>query len=82
MHDSLGRTFVDRVTGFSGVATGRVEYLTGCNQLLLSPGLGPDGALRNAEWFDEQRLKLSNRRDRVVLDNGNNPGCDRPAPRR
>ncbi len=26
----LGRTYKDRITGFKGVATGFVEYLTGC----------------------------------------------------
>lgn len=35
MHPSLGKTFRCRITGFTGVATARVEYLTGCNQLHL-----------------------------------------------
>lgn len=77
----LGTHVKDKITGFSGVVTGYVEYLTGCNQALVVPGCGPDGALRSAEWFDIQRLERMD--DTViVLDNGNNPGCDKAAPKR
>ena len=33
----LGATYRDVITGFSGVATGYVKYLTGCNQVLIQP---------------------------------------------
>lgn len=81
MHDAIGRQARDRITGFRGTVTGRVEYMTGCNQLLISPLAKDDGTLVGAEWFDEQRCDLD-ADDRMVLDNGANPGCDRPAPRR
>ncbi|WP_309086432.1 hypothetical protein [Chelativorans sp.] len=81
MHEVLGTKVRDRITGFSGVVTGRVEYLTGCNQVLVSPPAKEDGSLVAAEWLDEQRLEVISE-DRILLDNGASPGCDRPAPRR
>lgn len=33
----LGETYEDCITGFTGVAVGYVQYLTGCNQALLVP---------------------------------------------
>ncbi|MBB2165965.1 hypothetical protein HLH26_15790 [Gluconacetobacter sp. 1b LMG 1731] len=53
---TLGSSYVDRVTGFSGIATARTEYLTGRSRVELSPSLRPDGRLPRPEWFDEERL--------------------------
>lgn len=78
----LGATFRDKITGFTGVAVGRVKYLSGCNQTLLVPPVGPDGSLRDSQWFDDQRLTLDTSRSTVTLDNGPTPGCDKPAPKR
>lgn len=77
---TLGATYRDKITGFQGVATGYVSYITGCNQVLLAPK-STDGTLKSSEWLDEQRL------DRVAvdvltLDNGVSPGSDKAAPRR
>ncbi|MDX8513582.1 hypothetical protein [Mesorhizobium captivum] len=78
----LGTTMRDAITGFSGVVVGRVEYLTGCNQGLIQPKAKEDGTLADSAWFDEQRLEAVAGVPRVKLDNGNTPGCDRPAPKR
>jgi hypothetical protein len=78
--DNLGYTGVDRITGFRGVITGHTRYLTGCSQLLLSPP-AKDGAYVDGQWFDEQRVTITED-EPVVLDNGATPGCDRPAPKR
>lgn len=78
----LGLTFRDKITGFRGVATGQVEYLTGCNQVLLAPPIGSDGKPQDAHWFDVQRLARDYEVERIVLDNGPTPGCDVPAPKR
>lgn len=58
MHDvNLGDRVTDTVTRFQGVATGRVEYITGCTQILVTPE-HKQGAekLQRGEWFDEDRL--------------------------
>ena len=76
----LGAPYVDKITKFEGVATGRCVYLSGCTQVLLSPTIDKDGKLRDGVWFDEQRLE---RQDGpvVALDNSQTPGCDIPAPK-
>ena len=78
---TLGHTYKDRINGFEGVCTGVVQYLTGCNQALLAPKCGPDGAMRASEWFDQQRLDDTGA-PAVKLNNGPTPGFDRPAPKR
>lgn len=82
MHSIIGMTVRDQITGFAGTVTGRVEYITGCNQLLVAPKAKDDGTLPEPAWFDEQRCEAFGDVKRVVLDNGSNPGCDRPAPQR
>lgn len=81
MEIELGATMRDRITGFQGVVTGRVNYLTGCNQALIAPPLGPDGSIRCAEWFDDQRLERVDA-EVIRLDNSYNTGCDKSAPKR
>jgi hypothetical protein len=76
----LGLTVRNRITGFTGVVTGHVEYLTGCNQALVVPPV-QDGKLPESQWFDVQRLE-STGAERIVLDNGATPGCDKAAPKR
>ena len=78
----LGSTYRDKITGFTGVATGYVKYLSGCNQALLAPRCGDDGALRDPQWFDIQRLEIDASVDVITLYNGATPGCDRAAPKR
>lgn len=77
----LGFTYKDRITGFIGVAVGVVEYISGCNQALLAPTCGTDGALRESQWFDWQRLQQT-AGGRITLDNGATPGFDKAAPKR
>lgn len=79
MRIELGWTAKDKITGFQGVVTGRAEYLTGCNQLLVVPPLGADGSPREPHWYDEQRLDRIGD-DKVTLDNGKTPGFDKAAP--
>lgn len=77
----LGHTAKDKITGFTGVITGFVQYLTGCNQYLLAPPLAADGAMRDSQWFDVQRVEILPT-DPIRLDNGATPGADRAAPKR
>lgn len=80
MNIVLVNTYTDRITGFTGIAVGHCEYLTGCNQTLLSPR-GSDPSKRpESEWFDDQRLEMTDAAP-FSLDNGSTPGCDKAAPR-
>jgi hypothetical protein len=79
MH-KLGTTLKDRITSFEGVAIGRCEYISGCNQVLLAPPVDEKGAFRESHWFDEQRCDRVGD-DVVTLDNGATPGFDKAAPK-
>jgi hypothetical protein len=82
MKFAFGTTAKDQITGFSGVVTGRTEYISGCTQVLLQPKMGKDGKRPDGEWFDEQRLLAVPGVKAIVLDNARTPGSDIPAPKR
>lgn len=50
----LGGKYTDPVTGFTGTATGRAEYLHGCARVMLE-GKDADGNPKDV-WTDEPRL--------------------------
>lgn len=53
----LGDKVSDKITGFSGIITGKAEYLTGCIQYLVTPQrLDNDGKMPDGAWIDESRL--------------------------
>jgi hypothetical protein len=53
----LGNRVKDSITGFEGIATARIEYLTGCAQIAVTPKMVPSPELPNTtEYFDEHRL--------------------------
>jgi hypothetical protein len=76
----LGHVYKDKITGYRGVCTGYVQYITGCNQALLAAQNIGDEALRS-EWIDEQRLELVDA-PAIVLDNSKGAGSDKAAPKR
>ena len=66
----------EKVTGFEGIITGTVYYITGCNQYLIT-AKSQDGKEPVALWYDEGRLELlpsgSIRPEDVSSDDN---GCD------
>lgn len=79
--ENLGLTGTDSITGFTGVATGFCSYLTGCNQILLTPKTDKEGKIKEGQWFDEQRIGWAKKNKRITLNNGKTPGFDREAPK-
>ena len=59
MTTKLGQKVRDIITGFEGVATGRCEYITGCNQILVAPRVKDDGTKPDPQWLDEDRLEVT-----------------------
>ena len=56
---SIGCRVTDIINGFTGLTTGRLEYLNGCRQFLVKPeGLDKDGKPIEGIWIDEQTLKF------------------------
>jgi hypothetical protein len=78
----LGATVTDQLTGFRGVVTGFVYYISGCNQALVQPRVKSDGDFVESQWFDAQRLVVDDTVPAVTLDNGPTPGADRSPPKR
>ena len=52
----FGRVYRDHITGFTGKCTGKVQYISGCDQVLLMPTVDEKGDTRKGEWFDDERL--------------------------
>jgi hypothetical protein len=53
----LGKEYTDSITGFKGVATAYIIYITGCIHIELTPKVSKTGGLKDlAQWFDESRL--------------------------
>lgn len=75
----IGQTVEDKITGFKGVVTGLVDYISGCSQALVMPRVGEDGKATSGQWFDLQRLTILEA-PIITLDNGETPGPDAPAP--
>lgn len=65
----LGQRVRDIVTGFEGIAIGRVEYINGCHQYLVKPQCvaKDDEPMKQPEgWYiDDQSLELM---DEGILD--------------
>ena len=78
----FGRKYKDKISGFEGVATGQCTYISGCDQVLLTPKAKKSGEVPQASWFDVQRVVcIDGKNDKPIrLDNAKTPGADIPAP--
>lgn len=54
----LGDEVKDLVSGFTGIAMTRHEYLNGCNRFTVQPKMDESHELPKAETFDEPQLEL------------------------
>ncbi len=55
----LGDKVRDRINGFTGVITGRSEFLYGCIQVLVAPlTITPEGKHPDSVWLDEGRVEV------------------------
>ena len=52
----LGEKVTDSITGFSGIAVARTEYLYGCVRITVEPTQLSEGKPIEPCHFDEQRL--------------------------
>jgi len=77
----LGVTAKDKVTGFEGIVTSKVEYLTGCAQHGITPK-AVDGKTLPTEYFDVKRLEFVDEGilQESVMDNADPGGPSRDCP--
>jgi hypothetical protein len=52
----FGEVYRDRISGFQGTCTGKSSFISGCDQVLLTPTVGSDGGFKEGNWFDDERL--------------------------
>ena len=57
MEIKLGSKVKCKVTGFTGIATARVEYINGCIQYCVSPPVKKDGTKQEIEYVDVTQLE-------------------------
>jgi hypothetical protein len=57
--DLLGMRVEDYTTGFKGVVTSVGFDLYGCIQAIVHPGIDAEGKLRDSQWFDVNRLRVT-----------------------
>jgi hypothetical protein len=55
---NLGKQAKDKITGFSGIITAKVQYLTGCDQYGITPPVGSDGKTGDTNYFDSGRIEI------------------------
>ncbi len=56
---NLGDKVKDTVTGFTGIAVARTEWLHGCTRISIQPDkLGKDGQPQELQSFDEPQVVL------------------------
>lgn len=75
--DTLGFTFKDAITGFTGVATGFIDFISGCSQVALQPK-ATDGKMQDSQWFDVTRLEHVTDVPRVVVGNARPHAMEQP----
>lgn len=54
----LGSKVKDTITGFTGIAVGRTEWMNGCARIGIQPKKLKDGKPVEVEWFDEQQIEV------------------------
>lgn len=55
---NLGKKAKDKITGFTGIITSKINYITGCDQYGLTPAVSKEGKIGDSQWFDENRIKI------------------------
>jgi inorganic pyrophosphatase len=53
----LGKRMKDKISGFSGIVVGKIEWIYGfCEYALIPETLNNEGEPFDARWFNEKRL--------------------------
>ena len=74
----LGQRVRDKVTGFEGIATTRVEYLNGCIQYCVKPPMIEPGKMPEGEYIDDMQLEIISDGILIEPESGGGPIPDCP----
>ena len=75
----LGDKVRDKVTGFEGIATSRVEYINKCVQFCVKPKMGKDNKMPDGEYIDIDQLEVVG--EGVLIESEPTGGPQRDCPR-
>ncbi len=78
MRVELGKTYTDKITGYTGEATGRAVYKDDNTQVQLEGG-PHDGKPVPARWFSECRLREASEAPATEADDAPAPPTDAAA---
>ena len=73
----LGKKVKCKVTGCTGIAISKIEYMNGCIQYHVQPKELKDWIPVDAKWFDDQQLEIVDA-ERVVKAKKGTPGGPPP----
>lgn len=68
----LGNRIKDAVTGFTGIAVARIEYINGCVQYGIKPNVDKDGKMQEVHYIDQEQLRFVD--DGIVVLKGDTGG--------
>ncbi len=54
----LGSKVRDKVTGFTGIATAKIEYLNGCIQICIKPPVDKNNKMPDVEYVDIDQIEI------------------------
>lgn len=54
----LGQEVRDRVTGFKGIVTVKLEFINGCRRVEVQPKVDKKGEMLDSATFDEPNLEV------------------------
>lgn len=74
-----GQRLKDKVTGFTGIVTARIEYINGCIQYCIKPSVGIDNKMPQCEYIDQGQLEFVD--DGVQVESTPTGGPQADAPR-
>jgi hypothetical protein len=77
----LGQQVKDKVTGFTGIATARVEYLSGCVQFCVRPEMVKPGEMPDGQYIDDMQLDVIGDGVFIPVDPDGGPMPDTPSDR-
>jgi hypothetical protein len=58
MNFKLGSKVRDSITGFTGIATSKHEYLNGCIRISITPPVDKEGKMQEPQVFDIQQIEV------------------------
>ena len=80
MEIELGNKVRDKVTGFEGIATAKIEYINGCIQFCVKPKVKEDGKMPDGEYIDVDELEIVDKG--IIIEADSTGGPQRDCPRK